>query len=179
MQFGRTTKGTVIWFCGLPSSGKSTLARRVAAESERPALVLDGDEVRDAIRPQHGYDETSRAEFYETLARLAALAASQGFRVLVPATANRRRYRELAQRLAPRWLEVFVDTPFDVCAARDAKGLYRDAGARAALPGVGTEFEAPENPSLRITPDQSDAVSQVLISIRNIESPGIESSDLG
>ena len=67
--------GVVVWLTGLPSSGKSTLARAIAAASEEPALVLDGDEVREALVPRHGYDPDARAAFYETLGRLAALAA--------------------------------------------------------------------------------------------------------
>lgn len=159
--------GAIVWLTGLPSSGKSTLAARVAAAwraRDRSAVaILDGDEVRDAIRPAHGYDDAGRDALYETLARLAALLASQGLTVLVPATATRRLFRERARSLAPgRFLEVFVDTDLATCRARDAKGLYaradRDGGT---LPGAGVEYEAPLAPDLVVLPGDEDAAERI------------------
>jgi adenylylsulfate kinase len=136
--------GVVVWFTGLPASGKSTLARAVSLSLEglgAAPVVLDGDEVRAALDPPCGYDDAGRGHFYETLARLAAMLASHGHAVLVPATANLRRYRERARALAPAYLEVFVDTPLEECARRDPKGLY--AAQTGALPGVSAVFERP------------------------------------
>ena len=117
--------GVVVWFTGLPSSGKTTLAGRVAralAAAGRAHCVLDGDAVRAALVPPPGYDAASRAAFYATLARLAALLARQGLVVLVPATAHRRAFRDDARALAPRFVEVFVSTDVDTCrAATDAR----------------------------------------------------------
>jgi adenylylsulfate kinase len=148
----------VVWLTGLPSSGKTTLARAAAERlrtAGQPTLVLDGDEVRAALRPTPGYDDAARDAFYETLARLAALAAEQGLVVLVPATATRASYRARARALAPRFVEVFVDTPPAVCAARDAKGLYARARAGEVphLPGLGVTFDIPLTPEIRITHD--------------------------
>lgn len=145
--------GRVVWITGLPSCGKSTLARAAAsalgARGEH-VLVLDGDEVREALHPAPGYDDGARADFYATLASLAALAAKQGAIVLVPATANRRAYREAARAMAPRFVEVFVDVPLDVCVARDAKGLYAKAasGGASTMPGRGASYEPPTAPDL-------------------------------
>lgn len=155
--------GVVAWFTGLPSSGKSTLARAVAARLERAgvgAVTLDGDEVRAALRPAPGYDPAARDAFYETLARLAALLARQGHVVLVPATANRRAFRERARALSPgRFLEVFVDTPADEARRRDAKGLYAQAGSAGVtnLPGAGAVYEAPERPEVTVRPEDGEA----------------------
>src|SRR5262245_27228141 len=102
--------GVIVWFTGPASSGKSTLAERVANALEaeaRPHCVLDGDAVRTALVPHPGYDVAARADFYETLTRLAVLLAGQGLIVLVPATAHRRAFRERARALAPRFVEVF------------------------------------------------------------------------
>jgi adenylylsulfate kinase len=112
--------------------------------------MLDGDDVRAALRPQPGYDDASRSHFYATLMNLAAMLASQGMAVLVPATANRRSFREAARELAPRFVEVFIDTPVEVCAERDAKGLYARAkdGDIADMPGVGASYERPEAPDV-------------------------------
>jgi adenylylsulfate kinase len=145
--------GAVVWLTGLPSSGKSTLARRLRARlaaAGRPAVLLDGDEVRAALVPAPGYDDAGRDAFYETLARLAALLARQGQVALVAATAHRRAFRERARALAPRFVEVFVDVPEETCAARDPKGLWARARAGAApdLPGAGPPYERPESPEV-------------------------------
>ncbi len=142
--------GAVVWLTGLPSSGKTTLARRVLSLLQRsgvPAALLDGDEVRDALVPRTGYAPAEREAFYATLAQLAALLARQGLVVLVPATANRRAYRAAARALAPRFLEVFVDVSLEECRGRDAKGLYARAarGEAADLPGADAAYEPPVN----------------------------------
>jgi len=146
-------KGAVVWITGLPSSGKSTLAARIAKRLRtdgRAVAVLDGDQVRAALDPRPGYDAQSRARFYGTLARVAALLARQGLVAVVAATANRRAFRERARQLAPRYLEVFVDVPVAECAARDAKGLYAASrhGTVRELPGIDSEFERPEAPDV-------------------------------
>lgn len=143
--------GLVVWFTGLPSSGKTTLARATCrALAPSPCVLLDGDEVRGALVPAPGYDDESRRDFYESLARLAALLATQGHVVLVAATAHRREFRDRARALSPRFLEVFVDTPVEECRRRDAKGLY--AARPAHLPGVDAGFEAPLSPALVVHP---------------------------
>ena len=99
--------GVVVWMTGKPSSGKSTLARALQARlssDEVAACVLDGDEVRSAFHPRHGYDPKSRDEYYATLANLAALLARQGLVVMVPATAHLKTFRDRARarRMADR-----------------------------------------------------------------------------
>lgn len=146
-------QGTVVWFTGLPASGKTTLARRVEqrlARSGWPSIVLDSDELREALGASLGYAANPRAGFYRVLANLACLLARQGHLVLVAATAHRRAFRDRARRLAPRFLEVFVDVPVATCAGRDVKGLYRLAarGKLSALPGVGARYEAPRHAEL-------------------------------
>jgi adenylylsulfate kinase len=143
----------VVWITGLPSSGKSRLAREVLAELEQrgvPACRLDGDEVRNALGGAFGYSEDERDRFYEALAGLAGLLATQGLVVLVPATAHRRRFRARARELAPAFLEVFVDTPLDACKERDSKGIYaaQSAGRTRDVPGVDAEYEAPPLPDV-------------------------------
>jgi adenylylsulfate kinase len=145
--------GAVIWLTGLPSSGKSTLARRLLPrlrEGGHPVAVLDGDEVREALVPRPGYGAADRDWLYASLAKLAALLARQELVVIVAATANRRAYREQARALAPRFIEVYLEVAADVCRARDAKGLYaRSArGAAPDLPGAGAEYEPPAAPEV-------------------------------
>jgi adenylylsulfate kinase len=147
------SRGAVIWITGLPASGKSTLAARL---HERlvvlgvPSCLLDSDRVRECLVPSPGYDEDGRAGFYETLARLAAMLMAQGLVVLVPATANRRAFRDNARRRVPHFIEVFVDVPPEECAARDPKGLYAKSrtGAAKDLPGAGAAYEPPIEPEV-------------------------------
>jgi adenylylsulfate kinase len=142
--------GAVIWFTGLPSSGKSSLATSVAtalAGRGVPHALLDGDAVRAAISPAPGYTTKQREDFYRTLAQLAALLASQGLVVLVPATAHRRAFRDRARKLSPRFVEVFVDTPLAECARRNSKKLY---GVARALPGAGVKYQRPLRPEVRV-----------------------------
>ena len=144
--------GVVVWFTGLPASGKTTLAQAVRDRlvPDNLVVLLDSDAVRPTMAPDLGFDGAGRDEFYRRLAQTAAHLAGQGRIVLVSATAPRRVHRDRARGLAPRFIEVFVDTGVDECAARDPKGLY--AGARRGevhdLPGVGTRYEQPESPDV-------------------------------
>ena len=100
--------------------------------------------------PSARRDEAARAGFYATLARLAALIASQGLVVIVAATASRRAFRDEARALAPRFVEVFVDVPASACVARDAKGLYaaEREGRAHDLPGADAIYEGPTRPDV-------------------------------
>ncbi|MBI2372755.1 MAG: adenylyl-sulfate kinase [Deltaproteobacteria bacterium] len=146
-------RGLVVWLTGLPSSGKSTLAERLAArlrESRCPAIVLDGDSVRESLVPRPGYSSEERDQFYETLSNLAATLARQPIAVIVPATAHRRSFRERARERSPAFVEVLVDASLDEVQARDAKGLYAksEEGSIAGLPGANLPYEPPERPDV-------------------------------
>ncbi len=145
--------GVVVWFTGLPSSGKTTFARKVHAlllERSVPAVFLDGDDLRALLRPRPGYDERAREAFYETLGNLAALLARQGVAVLVPATAHRNVFRTHARRVAPSFVEVYMDVSAERARAQDqAKELYsRTEKMQGALPGAGAAYERPERPEV-------------------------------
>ncbi|HTR49484.1 MAG TPA: adenylyl-sulfate kinase [Kofleriaceae bacterium] len=154
--------GVVAWLTGLPSSGKTTLARAIAAELDHHgehAVVLDSDELRAAFDPPLGYDDDSRVHLYLTLARLAASIARQGHIVLVPATAHRRAFRDAARAIAPAFVEIFVDTPLDECRRRDTKGLYAANAPRA--PGAGVAYEPPLAPDHVVQPGDHAAPATI------------------
>jgi adenylylsulfate kinase len=158
---------TVVFISGLPSSGKSKLARNLRTELGArgvPAVVLDGDEVRETLVPKPGYSEDERQRFYEFLGNLAALLARQGPCVLVAATAHRRAFREHARRVAPRFIEVWVDVPLDECRRRDKKGLYARfrSGELHDVPGEDVEYEAPEQPDTIATGGNDTAAIQAV-----------------
>ncbi|MCX5745160.1 MAG: adenylyl-sulfate kinase, partial [Proteobacteria bacterium] len=123
--------GVVVWFTGLPSSGKSTLAQLVRdALAPRTSVVLDSDELREILGATSGsYGASARDAFYRTLAGLAAMIARQGLIALVAATAPRRDHRATARTLAPAFVEVHVRTPLATCEGRDVKDLYARARA--------------------------------------------------
>ncbi len=159
--------GVVAFVTGLPSAGKSTFAERAfAALRERgvPSCLLDGDAVR-ACLPKTGYSPEARAEFYETLASLAALVAEQGLVVLVAATAHRREFRDRARALAPAFVEVWLDTPADECKLRDTKGLYAAAreGRAHDVPGADLAYEPPLAPDVRATGGHDQAAVDELV----------------
>ncbi len=155
--------GAVVWVTGLPASGKSTFARRLRDRLRAlglPTTVLDGDAMRTALVPAPGYDPAGRAAFYETLGNVALALAADGVVAIVAATANRRAFRDRvraglssrskASERPERFVEVFVDVPPEVCAARDPKGLWAKARAGEApeLPGGGAAYEPPTAPEV-------------------------------
>jgi len=148
--------GAVVWITGLPCSGKSSLGQRLQSrltQMGKACILLDSDEIRYALVPRVGYSPQEREGFYETLARLAALLSQQRIHVIVAATSHRAAYRKRARGLAPRFIEVHVQTPVEECRQRDSKGLYAPAHAGNApwFPGVVEKYEAPEKPDIVAT----------------------------
>lgn len=145
-----------VWLTGPPAAGKTTLARafqELAANRGVATLHLESDALRRILTPNATYQPEERERFYEVVADLAALITAQGFPVVVDATAPRQAHRDRARRLIPWFLEVFVDTPPDVCEQRDPKGLYDQSrrGRAPHLPGVGEPYEKPERPDLVVS----------------------------
>lgn len=140
-------------------------------------VELDGDDVRDRVFTGCGYDEESRARFYEGLAQLAALVARQRLTVIVAATAHRRAWRRRARTLAPAFVEVFLDAPIEVCAARDPRGLYRKAraGEVSGLPGLDAPYGEPEFPDVVATGgEDADALEAIVARLEALEPRQVE-----
>jgi adenylylsulfate kinase len=150
-----------VWLTGLPASGKSTIARALAAELAGKgirAAVLDSDAVRREITPNATYGEAEREAFYATVAYLARVLVLHGVPVIVDATANRRAYRDRAREAIPRFLEVHVRCPLAVCQARDPKGIYRRGaqGTAQNVPGVSAPYEPPLLPEMFVDGERDD-----------------------
>ena len=119
--------GTVIWITGLPSAGKTTLARGVHGALRRRGervLWLDSDDLREVLTPEPTYTPEERDRVYRTLGRIAARAAEDGIDVLVSATAPRRHHRRDARRGAPAFVEVWLRCGEPELRRRDHRGLY-------------------------------------------------------
>jgi adenylylsulfate kinase len=144
-----------IWVTGLPASGKSTIVAALKPKLEGLGLtveVLESDQVRRIITPTATYSQTERDQFYRALAFFGARLMAHGVTVVFDATANRRAYREFARQLIPRFFEIAVDCPLNVCMERDKKGTYHKGvrGESSTVPGLQEPYEAPLNPDLRV-----------------------------
>jgi len=150
-------QGATVWFTGLSGSGKSTVAvevERQLVQGGRPAYLLDGDNLRHGLNGDLGFSETDRTENVRRVAEVARLFADAGFVALVPLISPYRLGRQLARErhhlAGLPFLEVFVDTPIELCEERDPKGLYAKA-RRGELPGftgLDDPYEPPEAPEL-------------------------------
>jgi len=145
----------VIWLTGLPGSGKSTIADSAVRKLHALGVhtyVLDGDNVRTGLNKDLGFTPEDRAENVRRVAEVSKLMRDSGVVVFVALVSPYRTDRETAAALfgEDEFLEVYVNTPVEVCAERDPKGLYAKAAA-GNLPnmtGVGQGYEAPNNPDL-------------------------------
>ena len=160
----------VVWMTGLSGSGKSTIADATVAILHAQGVhtyVLDGDNVRGGLNRDLGFTPEDRAENVRRVAEVAKLMADAGLVVIValvsPYRSDRRSAAEIFE--GDEYLEVFVDTPLAVAQERDPKGLYRKAaeGKIPNMTGVGQEYEAPQNPDLRLdgTDDVSDSATKL------------------
>jgi adenylyl-sulfate kinase len=150
-------RGCVVWLTGLSGSGKSTVARaleaRLTAEG-RLAYVLDGDGLRTGLNADLGFSPADRDENIRRVGCVAALLADAGLITIAafisPYRAGRGRAR--AAVAAGRFVEVFLDTPLEVCVQRDPKGLYRKAhgGKLSQFTGIDAPYERPASPELRL-----------------------------
>lgn len=147
----------VFWFTGLSGSGKSTIANLLEKKlflAGRHTYMLDGDNIRHGLNRDLGFTAADRVENIRRVAEVAHLMADAGLIVLVsfisPFRAERRMARELLG--ADRFVEVFVDTPFEECARRDPKGLYKRAfaGKIANFTGLDSPYEPPETPEIHL-----------------------------
>lgn len=167
--------GFALWFTGLPSSGKSTLARAVAerlAEQGTAVQLLDSDEMRRVLTPEPTYSAAERDWFYDVVVYVAHLLVQNGVNVMIAATGGRRRYRAAARGRLPRFAEIHVDCPPAVCRERDPKGLWAkaDQGLITRLPGADAPYEPPAAPEARVeTSDLSveQAATQILNQLRD------------
>ena len=147
----------ILWFTGLSGAGKSTIADRVEQKLQSlgsHTYLLDGDNVRHGLNRDLGFTEQDRVENIRRIAEVAKLMADAGLIVIVSFISPFRSEREMARGLAEEgeFVEIFVDTPVEVCEARDPKGLYAKArrGDLVNFTGIDSPYEPPEKPELRI-----------------------------
>jgi len=154
----------VLWFTGLSGSGKSTIANMLEKRLHalgRHTYLLDGDNIRHGLNKDLGFTDADRVENIRRVAETAKLFADAGLIVMVsfisPFRSERRMARELFQD--GEFVEVYVETPIEVCEARDPKGLYRKAraGLISHFTGIDSDYEVPEQPELAINASNTTA----------------------
>jgi adenylylsulfate kinase len=156
---GQTAK--TLWFTGLSGSGKSTLAfavEQALIASGRACYVLDGDNVRFGLNRDLGFSPEDRTENIRRIGEVCRLFNDAGLIVLTAFISPYRADRDLVRALHPQgsFVEVFVDTPLEVCEARDVKGLYAKAraGEITEFSGISAPYEAPRDPELVVDTSQ-------------------------
>jgi bifunctional enzyme CysN/CysC len=168
----RPSAGATVWFTGLSGSGKSTVAamvERALVAADRPAYLLDGDNLRHGLNADLGFSADDRSENIRRVGEVARLFADAGVVALVPVISpyrvDRERARAVHSAVGLPFVEVFVDTPLAVCEARDPKGLYAKAraGNITGFTGIDDPYEAPEAPDLRLTPADGSPEAQAAL----------------
>lgn len=171
----------VMWLTGLPGSGKSTIADSLERHLNLVGLhtyVLDGDNIRTGLNKDLGFTAEDRAENVRRVAEVAKLMLDAGLIVIValvsPFASDRRAARDLFE--PGHFIEVFIDTPANVCIQRDPKGLYAkaQAGLLHNMTGVGQRYEPPEVPEVIVdgTADLNTSVArlaEVILSTAHLE----------
>ena len=151
----RAQQPLVVWLTGLPGSGKSTIGNIVESKLAalgRQTMLLDGDNLRQGLNADLGFDAAARSENVRRVGEVAKLMADAGLIVIVALVSPFQADRTRAAALVPegRFLEIHVDAPVDLCRERDPKGLYAkaDTGKLVDLTGRDQPYEPPEDPAL-------------------------------
>ena len=154
----------LVWFTGLSGSGKSSIANVLEKKLQamgRHTITLDGDNIRHGLNRDLGFTKVDRVENIRRVGETSKLMVEAGLicisSFISPFASERDTVREMLEE--GEFIEVFVDTPLEVCEERDVKGLYAKARA-GELPnftGISSTFEAPQNPEIRIDTTQMSA----------------------
>ena len=161
-------KGKVIWFTGLSGSGKSTIANALEKELHaqgKRTYILDGDNIRQGLNKDLGFNDADRVENIRRVAEVARLMMDAGLIVITAFISPFRNERALARELIgnQNFVEAFLDTPLDVCEQRDPKGLYRKArlGFIPNMTGISSNYEQPQNPEITINTGKISIIEAV------------------
>lgn len=150
-------KPVVLWFTGLSGAGKSTIADRLEQKLQaqgQHTYLLDGDNVRHGLNKDLGFTDQDRVENIRRVAEVSRLMVDAGLIVLVSFISPFRSERDMARELLEEgeFVEIYVNTPLDVCEDRDPKGLYKKAraGQIQNFTGIDSDYEAPLKPEIEL-----------------------------
>ena len=160
--------GTILWMTGLSGAGKTTLAkslRRILSDQGRFVYMLDGDDLREGLCSDLGFSDEDRTENIRRVGEVARLLADTGMIVLAAFVSPFKKDRDkVRMAMSPgRFIEIFVDSPFEVCEKRDSKGLYKKARSGLILnfTGISSRYEPPLSPEIHLKTDKETINSSV------------------
>lgn len=164
-------KTSILWFTGLSSSGKTTIAKETLVQLQKEghaAMLLDGDEIRDVFK-NYGFDKVARIKHNQDVGKMAVYLQSQGIIPIVSLISPYAEARDYIRSISNDFVEIYVDTPLSVCETRDVKGLYKKArsGEIKDFTGIheSSPYEAPLTPELLIDTQKfnaDDCAKQIL-----------------
>lgn len=168
----------VLWFTGVPASGKSTIAREVEKMLQKrgiPIENLDADEIRKNLSPDLGYTEKDRDINTKRLAFLGSLLEKHGVSAIVAAVSSLQRFRDRAREMSRNFLEIYVTCPVEVCMERDPKGLYARGkrGEVNDIAGLHQPYEAPVAPEVICESDKETVEECAMRVILKLEGMGL------
>ncbi|WP_341364503.1 sulfate adenylyltransferase subunit CysN [Thalassospira sp. SN3W] len=173
-------KSAVLWFTGLSGAGKSTIANLVEKKLHamgKHTYTLDGDNVRHGLNKDLGFTDADRVENIRRVGETAKLFVDAGIITLVSFISPFKSERQFARSLVEdgEFIEVFIDTPIEVCEQRDVKGLYKKAreGKIANFTGIDSPYEAPENAEITVNTSDQTAEQAAEIIVAKLEEFGV------
>jgi len=154
----KVEKGFVLWFTGLPGSGKTTIAKILEPELRSMGArvqILDGDEIRGWLSPQEGYSREDRERHLRRVAHVAELLSRNDVVVICSLVSPYRSSRDYARKIIPRFVEAYVKCTLDTAMKRDPKGLYKKAkeGQIKNMTGFQDAYEEPPSPEMTVETD--------------------------
>jgi adenylyl-sulfate kinase len=170
--------GFCLWFTGLSGSGKSTIAEVVMEELRRRGHrveLLDGDEVRENLSKGLGFSKEDRDINIRRIGWVAAVLARNGVVAITAAISPYRDIRDEIRGQIDNFVEVYVDTPLDLCEERDVKGLYAKArsGEIPQFTGVSDPYEPPSAPEVRVVTHDRDVAASAAQVLSYLEETGL------
>lgn len=164
------SKKFVLWLTGLSGSGKTTLAKLISEELEKLNILnhhLDGDEVRAVVSEKLGFSREDRDKNIKTAIALAKDYQNKGFTVITSFITPYNHQRQWGRKEIENFIEVFVDSPIEVCERRDPKGLYKKAreGKITLFTGIGDPYDRPVSPDIHLKTDllaEEKCVAQII-----------------
>jgi bifunctional enzyme CysN/CysC len=165
-------KPCVLWFTGLSGSGKSTIADELEKKLHqlgKHSILLDGDNVRHGLNKDLGFTDQDRVENIRRIAEVSKLMVSSGLITIVSFISPFQSERVMARNLLDEgeFIEIYIDTPIEICEARDPKGLYKKAraGKLKNFTGIDSEYEVPEKVEITLRNSKAnidDLVGEIL-----------------
>ncbi len=175
----KNQKSCILWFTGLSGSGKSTIANAIEAKLnklQKHTYILDGDNIRMGLNKDLGFTNKDRVENIRRIGEISKLFVDSGLIVIAAFISPFRKDRDMVRKLVKdgEFIEVFVDTPLEICEQRDPKGLYKKArnGEIKNFTGIDSLYEAPAKAEIDIKNNKISIEECVNIVIKYLNEKG-------